>query len=147
MTTLVERLIELREKATPGPWDVYRHPIHEADDAKRELCEQVEHTAPLSGYLFLLNAGGKCPGTTGCGPTSEANARLLIELVNNLDTIIAALSEGEMVRVPREPTKEMLEALRSGMSHDGFDFVFDERKAYRAMISASPSVKEHGNVE
>jgi len=83
--------------ATPGPWDVWEHPIAGAGDAILEMVEQVQATTPLVDRLYLINAGGKCPGTTGCGPTSEANARLITTLRNHLPEIIAALErvEGE----------------------------------------------------
>lgn len=65
------------EQHTPGPWEVYAHPINGAGDAVLELVEQVQHTSPIGDKLYLINASGKCPALTGCGPTSKANARLI----------------------------------------------------------------------
>jgi hypothetical protein len=89
---LVERLRGLLAKATPGPWDIYPMPIQSGQEAKTELCEQVDLTSPVGPTLYLLNAGGKCPAVIGCGPTSEANATLIVEAVNALPTLLAALS-------------------------------------------------------
>ncbi len=67
----------LLEGTTPGPWEVYACPINGGQQAKDELAFQVDSTAEIGPSLYLINAGGKCPATTGCGPTSEANARLI----------------------------------------------------------------------
>ena len=88
---LAERLEELLAKATPGPWQVYKHPVCKIEDALEELTYQVVHTDPLANHLFLLDADGKCPATTGCGPTSEDNAALIVEAVNALPALITAL--------------------------------------------------------
>lgn len=64
------------------PWDIYAQPINGAGDAILELVEQVQQTAPMANAIYLLNAGGKCPATTGCGQISEANARRIVACVN-----------------------------------------------------------------
>lgn len=80
---------ELYEKATPRPWAIFAAPIKDAEAAKEELIYQVDHTEPLGDTLFLLDAGGKCPATTGCGPTSQANAELIVHAVNNIERLEA----------------------------------------------------------
>jgi hypothetical protein len=85
----------LLERATPGPWDVWRERTDTRDEAVAELVTQVEATEPFAGAVFLLNANGKCPALTGCGPTSEANAALIVALRNQAPTL---LSENEALR-------------------------------------------------
>jgi hypothetical protein len=86
-------LERLSEVATLGEWGIWPEPIHDRSEAIRELTEQVEKTDPISGYLYLLNAEGKCPATTGCGPTSEANAAFICALVN-------AYRSGKLIEAP-----------------------------------------------
>lgn len=64
------------EKATPGPWGVWTEPTPSKDRAIDELAYQVMSTpdADFAEAVYLLNAAGECPATTGCGPTSAANA-------------------------------------------------------------------------
>ena len=68
----------LAEAATPGGWGVYAQPIADRQQAIDELAAQVSDTDPLADALYLLNAGGKCPATTGCGPTSRENAAYIV---------------------------------------------------------------------
>lgn len=76
---------------TRGLWEVYAQPIGDAEDAKAELAFQVDNTDPIGDTLYLINAGGKCPALTGCGPTSEANARRIVTAVNSHDALLEAL--------------------------------------------------------
>lgn len=76
------------KKATPGEWDVWREPCADKYAAIAELTEQVLSTDKFAGAVFLLNANGKCPAETGCGPTSEANAA---HIANASPTRIAAI--------------------------------------------------------
>lgn len=78
---------------TPTPWLIYEQPVNSAEDARRELCEQVDKTASVGGILYLLESGGKCPATTGCGPRSKANAELVVKAVNNHDALVKALTD------------------------------------------------------
>lgn len=77
---------------TPGPWEVYPQPIKGAGDAVLELVEQVQATSPIGDTLYLINADGKCPAVTGCGPTSEANARLIAAAPELYAALNAALT-------------------------------------------------------
>ena len=80
------------EGVTPGPWDVWAERIKgDRYAAIAELAEQVQLTDPVGENLYLLNAGGKCPATTGCGPCSEANAAHIARC--DPGTIRAAMDE------------------------------------------------------
>jgi len=112
----------------------------------KRLEDAIEHHRIMCCALTVRAMDRETKGEGIREELSNADAKLL-------DTIIAALSEGEMVRVPREPTEEMLirgsEAidLAEDDGHNADNWKIEAREAYRAMISASPSVKEHGNVE
>lgn len=72
----------LNAAASPGRWGIYEQGIRDQRDPIRELTDQVWATKPLGEYLYLLEAEGKCPATTGCGLLSEANAKFIATLVN-----------------------------------------------------------------
>lgn len=91
-----ERLAEMLaglEGVTPGPWGVWREPTFTQADAIRELTFQVESTpiADFAKAVYLLDAGGKCPATTGCGPSSAANAAHIARLAP--ETVRSIISE------------------------------------------------------
>lgn len=96
-----DELEALVAKATQGPWDTYAQTIDASSlerrvaNAKAEMLLQVEQTNPIGDTLYLLAAGDKCPATTGCGPTSKANASLITALVNNAPRLIEALRASE----------------------------------------------------
>ncbi len=70
----IEAIEKAMEKATPGVWDVWEEQTPNKADAIAEMAYQVENSDPFVEVVYLLNADGKCPATTGCGPTSAANA-------------------------------------------------------------------------
>lgn len=70
----IEAVEKAMEKATPGVWDVWEEQTPNKADAIAEMAYQVENSDPFVEVVYLLNADGKCPATTGCGPTSAANA-------------------------------------------------------------------------
>lgn len=91
--------LELRRKAeaaTPGPWDVYGERINgNIALAAAEALSQVNQTGPIADHFWMMNAAGKCPALTGCGPTSEANAAfiaaanpaVILALLDRLDAL------------------------------------------------------------
>lgn len=84
----------LSEKATQGVWGIWFEQINgKADAAIQELIDQVHHTDPIGQSLVMLDADGKCPAITGCGPTSSANAAFIVALVN-------AHRTGQLVEMP-----------------------------------------------
>jgi len=85
MTMTAKRLAELdavMAKATAGEWGVWAEPCAHPSSAQQELVQQVEQTESFVGALYLIEAEGKCPATTGCGPTSAANAAAIVALHN-----------------------------------------------------------------
>lgn len=70
----IEAIEKAMEAATPGVWDVWEEQTPNKADAIAEMAYQVENSDPFVEVVYLLNADGKCPATTGCGPTSAANA-------------------------------------------------------------------------
>lgn len=105
--TALEAIKKALEGVTPGPWEVYSEKVADKAAAIAESAYQVEHTEPFVGEIFMLNAGGKCPALTGCGPCSEANARY-IAAVNPaaiselLSTLESLQRESEMLRASRD---------------------------------------------
>ena len=105
--TALEEIKKALEGVTPGPWNVYSEKVAEKAEAIAELAYQVEHTEPFVGEIFMLNAGGKCPALTGCGPCSEANARY-IAAVNPatiselLFTLESLQRENDILRASRD---------------------------------------------
>ncbi|MFM9829707.1 MAG: hypothetical protein ACKVOB_13355 [Sphingomonas sp.] len=93
MKDQLDTLAELLAKATPGEWTVWQERTNTPDDAIVELAFQVGETDQFAGSLFMLNAGGKCPAVTGCGPTSEANAAAIVAAVNFLRDNLPAIRE------------------------------------------------------
>jgi hypothetical protein len=74
---------ELRRKAvnaSPGEWSVWTETTPTKDLAIDELAYQVMSTpdADFAEAVYLINANGKCPALTGCGPTSSANAAYIV---------------------------------------------------------------------
>ena len=100
------------EKATPGPWGVWTEPTPSKDRAIDELAYQVMSTpdADFAEAVYLLDAAGKCPATTGCGPTSAANAthiancdpQTILALLDALDAAEKAEPVAWMVVHPTE---------------------------------------------
>lgn len=105
-------LKRLAEGATPGPWDIYGERIKgNRALAAAEALAQVNQTDEVSDAFWLLNAGGKCPALTGCGPTSEANAAFIAAA--NPAVVLALLSEIEGLKsYAKDAANEALEYRR-----------------------------------
>lgn len=105
--TALEEIKKALEGVTPGPWHVYSEKVADKEAAIAESAYQIEHTDPFVGEIFMLNAGGKCPALTGCGPCSEANARYIaavnpVSISELLSTLESLQSENEMLRASRD---------------------------------------------
>lgn len=94
----IEEMLAGLEGVTPGPWGVWREPTFTQADAIRELTFQVESTpiADFAKAVYLLDAGGKCPATTGCGPSSAVNADHIARC--DPDTMRSILTELQSLR-------------------------------------------------
>lgn len=77
-TSLIERLEALDAKATKGPWGV-DGPAH----------NRIIWSAPSNRVAFMAHSGGDDP------ERDIATSELIIELRNNLPTIIASLKAQE----------------------------------------------------
>jgi hypothetical protein len=115
MTISTERLQEMlaaAEKATPGPWDVWAVITRSKDEAVNELAYQVSSVPDqdFAGAVYLLNANGKCPATTGCGPTSAGNAAHIANCAP--DTIRDLITELLASRSAGAEWREAVEALK-----------------------------------
>ena len=106
-TDIAAELERLAEIATPGPWNIYRQDCPTYDDIVNELLQQFALTKPTIPALVMLEAGGKCPALTGCGPTSAANAALIQAYRNHHATILAALRAAGEVERMREALEEI----------------------------------------
>ena len=90
----IDEIERLLAAATPGEWGIWFEQINgQADKAIQELIEQVHATQPIGNSLVMLEADGKCPAITGCGPTSADNAALIVTLHNSAPAMIAELRE------------------------------------------------------
>ena len=89
MTVDLDALEAVLAKATQGEWGIWRERVADRAAAIAELAEQVNATEPMIDALILLNAGGKCPATTGCGPNSDNNATAIVALHNAAPALIA----------------------------------------------------------
>jgi hypothetical protein len=87
---------------TPGPWGIWFEFCEDKARAAEELAEQVMRTPDqdFCDGVYLLDANGKCPAETGCGPTSKQNAEYIARcspdrmatLLDAYETMRAALS-------------------------------------------------------
>ena len=126
MNDLVRRLEELRAKATPGPWTY--------DGCS--LTNWHDHTFEME---WIVN-GHERHGGTPINQSKDADGNLICELVNNLDTIIAALSAGEqMVMVPREADYALIERRFDTRDWEGEDYRHAQANYARWIVAAAPS--------
>ncbi|MDH1268790.1 hypothetical protein N5C81_14285 [Rhizobium pusense] len=122
--TALEEIKKALEGVTPGPWHVYSEKVADKAAAIAESAYQVEHTEPFVGEIFMLNAGGKCPALTGCGPCSEANARYIAavnpaavsELISTLESLQC---ENENLR----KDKDHISAEKAGIAKNAYNNV------------------------
>lgn len=106
--------------ATPGPWDVWEEKAPTKTDAIAEMAYQVENSDPFAEAVYLLNANGKCPATTGCGPTSAANAAY-IAACNPvaMREVLALARQAEALQRENAELREALEPFAAHQTADG----------------------------
>jgi hypothetical protein len=88
-------------KASPGDWTIWAETTPSKGEAVAELAHQVMSVPDqdFAGAVYMLNADGKCPALTGCGPTSKANAgyikaaqpKAILSLIASHEAIVEAL--------------------------------------------------------
>lgn len=90
-TALLDRLRELRAKATPGPW---------------EACFRFGQRTTINGrQRYPICDTGTAPRAQANVPRDEANAALIVELVNNAEALIAAAGAWRPIAdAPRDGT-------------------------------------------
>lgn len=136
--TALEEIKKSLEGVTPGPWEVYSEKVADKSAAIAESAYQVEHTEPFVGWVYMLNANGKCPAFTGCGPTSKANARYIAavnpaaisELVSTLENL---QRENEELR----KAQDHIAAEKAGIaknSHNNVDYWKSKYEAAEAEV-------------
>lgn len=126
----VEEIKKALEGVTPGPWEVYSEKVSDKAAAIAESAYQVEHTDPFVGEIFMLNAGGKCPALTGCGPCSEANARYIAAV--NPEAISELLSTLEILQRENEEQERVIAGLNKQLTEQ-----FDLSTKYVAKATAA----------
>lgn len=156
LSETIELIAKAMEGATPGPWDVWEERTPAKVDAVAEMAYQVENSEPFAGAVYLLNANGKCPATTGCGPTSAANAAY-IAACNPvaMSAILAEARKAEaMEREIAELAKvvlEVLSAVRDYLPPDGISAKDCLSRVIGAVDNRdiNPLIEklEHGNVD
>ncbi|WP_368640432.1 hypothetical protein ABRZ04_04255 [Castellaniella ginsengisoli] len=85
-----QKLRDLLENATPGPWDFGADSCPDNETAM-EICRQNidAHTKPSSGYFFVVYVeDGRRTAMVGHGPDGAANAELIAEAVNALPGLL-----------------------------------------------------------
>ena len=99
LSETIELIEKAMEGATPGVWDIWEERTPTKADAIAEMAYQVENTEPFSGAVFLLNADGKCPAATGCGPTSAANAAYIATCSpDRMRSVLSAARKAEALK-------------------------------------------------
>jgi DNA-directed RNA polymerase subunit L len=126
MTSMHDELKRLAEKATPGPWQAIKG-VEASDDMR---CGISAMRGDI-GYLVVTIENG-APGDF-CD-TEEANAALIVALVNNLPTILALSTENEKLKAAKwdvKHTSTMNDLAQMGMARD--EAIASERKLRDAL--------------
>lgn len=109
----VEAIEKAMEHATPGTWDVWEEKTPTKSDAIAEMAYQVENSDPFAEAVYLLNANGKCPATTGCGPTSAANAAYIAACSpDRMREVLALARQAEALKRRAEAAEALAERMR-----------------------------------
>ena len=105
----VEAIEKAMEGVTPGPWDVWEEQTPTKEEAIAEMAYQVENSEPFAEVVYLLNANGKCPATTGCGPTSAANAAYIAACSpDRMREVLALARQAEALQRENAELREVL---------------------------------------
>lgn len=97
--TAIAAIEKAMEGVTPGPWEVWEEKTPTKSDAIAEMAYQVENSDPFAEAVYLLNANGRCPATTGCGPTSAANAAYIAACSpDRMREVLAAARKAEALQ-------------------------------------------------
>lgn len=152
----IEAIEKAMEAATPGVWDVWEEQTPNKADAIAEMAYQVENSDPFVEVVYLLNADGKCPATTGCGPTSAANAAYISACSpERMRSILAearkaAAMEREIAQLAKV-VLEVLSAVRDYLPPDGISAKDCLSRVIGAVDNRdiNPLIEklEHGNVD
>lgn len=132
---LAEKLKALREKATPGPWDLRSYQSGSVNVVMREWPAPNEYgQGALFASMTTFNIGEQ--DANEIGREKFYNADLIRTLVNNLDTIISALSGDGMEWRPKSDMPGWTrvtdrlpaygEGLRVVIYTEGYDFAGEQ---------------------
>lgn len=149
--TLSER-IELIEMAmdgvTPGRWEVWEEQTPTKAEAIAEMAYQVENSEPFVEVVYLLNAGGKCPATTGCGPTSAANAAY-IAACNPvaISELLAAARKAEALQQEVAEKDARIAALEAALDRAPDGRLFDVIAEAMAEVKATSDGQSDQSIE
>lgn len=109
----VDSIAKAMEGVTPGPWDVWEEQTPTKAEAIAEMAYQVENSEPFAEVVYLLNANGKCPATTGCGPTSAANAAYIAACSpDRMREVLALARQAEAMKQRAEAAEALAERLK-----------------------------------
>lgn len=125
----IEAIEKAMEGVTPGPWEVWEEKTPTKSDAIAEMAYQVENSDPFAEAVYLLNANGRCPATTGCGPTSAANAayiaacspdrmRQVLALARQAEALQRENAELRKALKPFADVADLVDAETEGVSDD-----------------------------
>ena len=126
-----KRLRAVAEKATPGEWGVWFEHALDEDGLRRAVLEQVELTPEQDrcGGIYMIDASGKCPAITGCGPTSESNAFFLAAA--SPVVVIAMCGEIDLLRYRlKQAEARIAQASKHTTVYKAVERVLDEHSAW-----------------
>jgi len=89
MTKLSDRLEALAEKATKGPWEAIGTDPAEGGDWFWLKAQPNPAMRSFTKEIGAVNGSQS-------DPTQQANAAMIVELVNNLPTILQALKDKDL---------------------------------------------------
>jgi hypothetical protein len=124
--TLVKRLIELREKATKGPWEADTVWMSDVHYSAYQLigADGQPFMDTINSQRAAIEEEHDEDTTRAWDEQGRRDAALICELVNNLDTIIAALStEGMVMGAPFGTSSRRADQAAAHLDPTGFDLL------------------------